>query len=145
MPAIEIQLPSSSTFHFSRTLEDGSTKVVLVAELVYIDALLTSAQNSARKFRSNPDDRMWWLPTFTQLVNNKFHTDLTQTECYAVAVASFSRSEDLKKNMALLRKSLPSTESMPTNSTPNNSKGSTSTSEESKPSENLNNVFIPAP
>jgi len=136
MPTYDINLPDASHLTFSRTdPTTGEKKVVLGAELVYLDALLVSAQHSARKLRSDPDERLWWLPRFRELVNAKFGTDLTQTECYTIAITTSKLSDQIKKNLVHIAKSLQSMDSTPSNSPPNNSKDSISTSPEPKPDE----------
>lgn len=136
MPTYDINLPDASHLTFSRTdPATGQKSVILAAELVYLDALLVSAQHSARKLRSDPDDRLWWLPRFCEVVNAKFGTDLTQTECYTVAITISKLSDQIKKNLVHIAKSLQSMESTPTSSPPSNSKDSTSTSPEPKPNE----------
>lgn len=136
MTAFNIDLPPASVFNFHRTNETGEKVCVLSGELVYLDQLLTSAQKTSTKSKSNPDDRFWWLEAFTRLVNDKYRCNLTQTEAHTIALAISTRAGDLKKNLVLMQKSLQPTGSIPSNSPENNSKGSTSTSAEPKPSEN---------
>jgi len=136
MTVYDIDLPEASQLSFSRTdATTGGKSTVLSAELVYLDALLTSAQHSARRFRSDPDDRLWWLPRFQEVMNAKFNTDLTQTECHTIAITVNKLGEQLKKNILHIAKLLASMESTPSNSQPPNSKDSTSTSPEPKPAE----------
>lgn len=134
MPTYDIKLPDASHLSFSRTdPATGEKTVVLAAELVYLDALLISAQSSARRLRSDPDDRLWWLPRFHEVLNSKFGTDLSQTECHTIAITVNKLGDQLKKNMVHIAELLASMGSTPSSSPPNNSKDSTSTSPESKP------------
>lgn len=136
MATYNIDLPEASELSFNRTEPDGTKVRVLTAELVHLDAILTSAQISARKMRSNPDDRLWWLAQFTTMMNSHFHLTLTQTECHTIAVTVGRLGEQIKKNIEHIAKSLVSMESTPSASPPTNLKDSTSTSDESKPAEN---------
>jgi hypothetical protein len=133
---INVSLPQSTLLTFHR---DG--KVVLSIEAVYLDLLLVSSQKATHQTRMNEDDRLWWLPKFTAMVNSKYNLDLSDTEAWVIAHTCHKVSQQLKKTFESIQKSLQSLESTLSDSPPENSKDSTSPSTESEPNENLKSEY----
>lgn len=138
----DVALPGTTTLVFRRP---GQEIPVLTAEAVYLDMMLASAQASSRRSKANEDDRLWWLPTFTRLVNDKYQLDLTQTEAWVVARSTFIITDSLKKTFESIAMSLQPTGSTPSSSQPNSSKDSTSASPGSMPSENCKTEYEASP
>jgi hypothetical protein len=134
----EVTLPQGTLLVFR--YEEGGP-VVLSVEAVYIDMLLTSAQRSTRVTKLNEDDRLWWLPSFTALINAKYGTTFSDTQGWVIARTASLVGDQLKKTFDSIQKSLRNTESILSNSTQPNSKSSTSESPESVPNENSKSEF----
>ncbi len=143
----EVCLPSSGTLlKICREQEDGTKVVLLTVEAVYLDMLLASSQNSSRQSRVNEDDRLWWLPAFTSLVNAKYNLDLTDTEGWLVARTVHQVADQLKKSFESMKRSLQQTaESIHSASLPTNERVSTSVSPPSEPVESFQNESVPNP
>ena len=138
MTVHNVVLPQGTSFIFRRE-EDGP--IILCVEAVYLDMLLVSAQRSTRVSKADEDDRLWWLPTFTAMVNTKYKTDLSESEGWVIARATAMVGDQLKKTFALVQKSLRSMESTPSNSPPSSETGSTFPSPEFKPTERSETEF----
>lgn len=138
----EVALPTQGTlFKFTR---DGV--VVLAIEAVYLDMLLASSQRSSRQSKVNEDDRLWWLPTFTALINSKYNTDFTDTEAWLMARSVSEIADQLKKSFESMRKSLQQTaESIHSDLPTPNGKDSTSTCPPSVLDENLGTALPLSP
>lgn len=134
----EVALPTTGTL--LKITRDGT--VILSVEAVYIDMLLVSAQRSTRQSKINEDDRLWWLPTFTGLLNQKYNLDLSDTEAWFIARKTSDISEELKKNFESMQKSLrPNVESTPSDSLPKNEMDSTSACPSSEPNASFRSEF----
>lgn len=134
----EVTLPQGTQLVFRR---EADGPVILSVEAVYIDMMLTSAQRSTRVNKLNEDDRLWWLPSFTAMLNAKYHTDFSETEGWVIARTVSLIADQLKKTFDSIQKSLQNTESILSDSAAKNSKVSTSTSPESVPGENSKSEF----
>lgn len=133
-----VMLPQGTQLVFRRE-DDGP--VLLSVEAVYLDMLLLSSQRSTRVSRVNEDDRLWWLPAFTALVNKKYGTDFNDTEGWVIARTTSMVGERLKKTFDSIQMSLQSTESMLSSLPQNKSKDSISTSQDTEQSENCKTEF----
>lgn len=133
---IDVSLPKGTLLTFRR-----DEQVILSVEAVYLDLLLVSSQKASHQSRMNEDDRLWWLPKFTMMLNQKYGIDLTDTEAWVIAHTCHKVSQHLKKTFESIQMSLENMGSTPSSSNPSSSKGSISTSTESEPSENSKSEF----
>lgn len=139
MTTYDLDLPNVSVLNFYRKNEAGEKVLVLSAQAIYLEAILTTSQKTIHKPR-NENIRLWWLKTFTSLLNEQYGCDLSETEAHTVAVAVANLADELKKNMAHMRKLLVSMELTRSASPAPNSNVSTSMLDESMPKENSETV-----
>ncbi len=102
------QLPDATKIR----LVDSEGNVVLETEAIYIDELLSQAQEDI-DVTEDKEAVNKWLPKFKQLLATKLECDLGDTEAYFVAREATNVMWSLKKKFDVIQTSSISTESTP--------------------------------